>query len=78
MFSRTSLGSPNTDRLCIVNSHTGEAVPFKYDRRLIEDSLQDSDHLDKTLFKKLLPEFIERRMVAPSLWGAERHPDWKA
>ena len=78
MFSRTSLGSPNTDRLCIVNSHTGEAVPFKYDRRLIEDSLQESDHLDKTLFKKLLPEFIERRMVAPSLWGAERHPDWKA
>ena len=76
MFSRTALGSPNTDRLCIVNSHTGEGVPFEYNRTELEESMQTSINLHESFLQKLLPNFIERKMFAPSFWGAERHPDW--
>ena len=78
MFTRTSLGSPHTDRLCVVNSHTGEAVPFTYDRKPLEESLSSLEPLSTPLLQKLVPSFIKQAMKAPSFWGAERHPDWTA
>jgi len=76
MYSQTDLESPESDRLRIINAHSGEEVPFEYNRTALEEALGASGALNRSLAQMLTPDFLERHSVDPSFWGLERHPDW--
>jgi Tol biopolymer transport system component len=78
MYSTTDIDNPDTDRLCVINAHTCEPVPFSYDREPLEEEIGATQSLNRSLVQKLMPDTIERLLVDPSFWGAERHPSWKA
>jgi Tol biopolymer transport system component len=78
MYSTTDIDNPNTGRLCVVNAHTCEPVPFSYDRGPLEREIGAHQALNQSLMQKLLPDTIERLLVDSSFWGAERRPCWKA
>lgn len=76
MSSCTNMDDPNTDRLRIINAHTGEDVPFSYDREPLEREIQANKFLNKTPLHQLVPDRLERLFLQSSFWGAERHPSW--
>jgi hypothetical protein len=76
MYSQTDLESPESDRLRMINAHSGEDVPFEYNRTALEEALGASGALNRSVAQMLTPDFLERHSVDPSFWGLERHPDW--
>jgi len=78
MYSTTDMEEPNADRLRVINVHTGELVPFSYDRGPLEREIGAEQALNRTLAQRIVPDVVERLFVDKSFWGAERHPSWKA
>ena len=78
MYSTTDMDDPNADRLCVINVHTGEQVPFSYDRGPLEREIGADRALNRTLAQRIVPDKLERLFVDRSFWGAERRPNWKA
>ena len=77
MYTRTELDDPNTDRLFVVNSHSGEPVAFDYDRYRLTREIGAEQCLNQGFFARLTPDIFERLFLESSFWGAERHPDWR-
>lgn len=76
MYTSTTLDAPNTDRLLVVDSFSGEPVELTYDRAPLESEIGADKALNRNLFSKLTPDRFERLFTESSFWGAERNPDW--
>ena len=76
MYSSTNMDDPHTDRLRVINVHSGEPVPFTYDREPLEREINANNVLNQTILHKLMPDRIERLFFENAFWGAERHPSW--
>jgi TolB protein len=82
VYSASSEGDVNAQRLKIIEVESGNIVPFEYDRSPFESEIgSDSDnYLNKRWFLKLFPDFLEKKLVthfsSTALWGEERRPDW--
>lgn len=82
LFSSSPKGKPNAQRLKIINSQTGETVPFEYDRQPLMTELDSSPDrfLNATQIVRLLPDFIERivirKVVGSYFFGEEHSADW--
>lgn len=76
MYTRTELGELQTDRLFVIDSHSGDPVELSYNRGPLEKEIGADRVLNRTIFSKLTPDAFERLFVERSFWGAERNPDW--
>jgi Tol biopolymer transport system component len=78
MYTAAPRSDTGGERLKIINSSTGEAIPFRYDRRAFEAEVQSERLLNQTIFQKLIPDALERLFLDHSFFGEERNPHWKA
>ena len=76
MYTSHRMGEAGTDRLRVVNSHTGEKVPFEYDRGPLEAEIEGSSAMNRSWLQKLTPDRIEKMFIDATNLGAERNPDW--
>lgn len=77
MYTSSPRGSHESARINVIQSDTGQKLPFRYDRSSFEREIGSDRFLDRKFFLKLMPNFIERRLHDSSLWGEERRPDWR-
>ncbi len=78
VYTSSVKGASGSERLKVVETATGNAVPLEYDRTPLEKDINADPNsvLNQTIFQKILPDALERKLVAPSFWGEEREPTW--
>lgn len=76
MYTCTNLKTPNSDRIFVVDSVSGNQVELQYDRSPLEREIGADNVFNMGIFSKLTPEWFARIFVDKSFFGAERHPHW--
>lgn len=76
MYSGSFVDEPETERLKVINSVTGDPVSFSYDRRRLEEDCGGSGFLNTSFMQRIIPDFIERHLLPSAFWGEEQYPDW--
>ena len=69
-------GRAHVGRLRVIEISSGATEEIEFDRTPLESEIGATAALNSSFLQKLLPDFIEARMVSPSFWGQERNPDW--
>jgi Tol biopolymer transport system component len=77
-YATSKKGHSGSERIEIISSYDGEVYGLNYDRSklLAEISQQEEKFLNKTVIQKIIPDFLEKKMVSSAVWGQERNPDW--
>ena len=76
VYTSTSAKELGAERIKIIDSSTGKRVSLNYDRKPLSREIGAEQLVNATFIQKLLPNFIERRLVDRTFWGEERHPHW--
>ena len=66
------------ERIKVIDADSGTEQKLSYDRSLLRQEMQASIDAvaPEGLFRKIVPDIIERFFVDRSIWGEERQPDW--
>ena len=77
-FTSGSLSENETERLRVIEVASGKEQALNIDRAPLEAEIGASQKLNSTIFQKVVPDWIEKRLVSRSFWGEDRNPAWKA
>jgi Tol biopolymer transport system component len=71
-------GNTHQERIRIIDATNGKQIDFHYSREnmMREVAAHPAGLTNKSLLARLLPDFIERRLIEPSFFGEERQPNW--
>lgn len=76
-YTTASKGKDSSKRISIISIETGAIEKLNYERKLLKQEFVASlNKYSQGIFRRLIPDFIEHKMVDPSFWAEERHPDW--
>ncbi len=79
-YTSSAPGNQAAERIKIIEVETGRDVGLKYDRAPLRADIEGARArtMNRSIWQKVIPDFIERKFIDKSYWGEERRPSWTA